>query len=64
MEQLKALQKKYKQIGDVDGIGLALRVEMCEADGYTPNKKLTDAIANIGLERQSHGRRQKARPYP
>jgi 4-aminobutyrate aminotransferase-like enzyme len=49
VEQLKSLQKKYKQIGDVDGIGLALRVEMCEADGYTPNKKLTDAIANIGL---------------
>jgi 4-aminobutyrate aminotransferase / (S)-3-amino-2-methylpropionate transaminase / 5-aminovalerate transaminase len=50
VEQLKRLQKKYKQIGDVDGIGLALRVEMCEADGYTPSKKLTDAIANIGLK--------------
>jgi 4-aminobutyrate aminotransferase/(S)-3-amino-2-methylpropionate transaminase len=47
--QLKKLQKKYPQIGDVDGIGLALRIEMCEKDGYTPNKELTDKITNLGL---------------
>lgn len=47
--QLKKLQKKYPQIGDVDGIGLALRVEICEKDGYTPNKELTDKIVNLGL---------------
>jgi 4-aminobutyrate aminotransferase / (S)-3-amino-2-methylpropionate transaminase / 5-aminovalerate transaminase len=47
--RLKKLQKKYPQIGDVDGIGLALRVEMCQKDGYTPNKELTDKIAEIGL---------------
>jgi len=49
ISQLKKLQKKYPQIGDVDGIGLALRIEMCEKDGFTPNKELTDKIVNIGL---------------
>lgn len=47
--QLKKLQKKYPQIGDVDGLGLALRIEMCQKDGYTPNKELTDTITDIGL---------------
>jgi 4-aminobutyrate aminotransferase-like enzyme len=49
VSRLKKLQKKYPQIGDVDGLGLALRMEMCEKDGYTPNKELTDKIANLGL---------------
>ena len=49
ISRLKKLQKKYPQIGDVDGLGLAIRVEMCEKDGYTPNKELTDAIEQIGL---------------
>ena len=49
VNRLKNLMKKYPQIGDVDGLGLALRMEICEKDGYTPNKKLTDAITEIGL---------------
>lgn len=49
LARLKSLQKKYREIGDVDGLGLALRVEMCEKDGYTPNKKLTDTIEEMGL---------------
>ncbi|MDD5281293.1 MAG: aspartate aminotransferase family protein [Candidatus Omnitrophica bacterium] len=49
ISQLKKLQKKYPQIGDVDGLGLALRIEMCGKDGYTPDKELTDKIVNIGL---------------
>ncbi len=49
ISRLKKLQKKYPQIGDVDGLGLALRIEMCEKDGYTPNKELTDRIVNLGL---------------
>jgi 4-aminobutyrate aminotransferase-like enzyme len=49
LSRLRDLQKRYPQIGDVDGIGLAIRIEMCEEDGFTPNKKLTDAITNIGL---------------
>jgi len=49
LNRLKTLQKKYPQIGNVDGLGLALRIEMCQKDGYTPNKELTDAIEEIGL---------------
>jgi 4-aminobutyrate aminotransferase-like enzyme len=50
LSRLKSLKKKYPEIGDVDGLGLALRMEMCQKDGYTPNKKLTDDIVEIGLE--------------
>jgi len=49
LAQLRELQKKYPQIGDVDGLGLALRIEMCQKDGYTPNRELVDAMMNIGL---------------
>jgi len=49
ISRLKKLQKKFPQLGDVDGLGLALRIEMCEEDGYTPNKELTDRIVNLGL---------------
>ena len=49
VSRLKTLQKKYREIGDVDGLGLAIRIEICQKDGYTPNKELTDAITNIGL---------------
>jgi 4-aminobutyrate aminotransferase-like enzyme len=47
--RLRELQKHYPQMGDVDGLGLAIRVEICQEDGYTPHKKLTDAVTNIGL---------------
>lgn len=49
LSRLKALQKKYPQIGHVDGLGLALRVEMCQKDGYTPNKELAGEMEEIGL---------------
>jgi len=49
LSRFKKLQKKFPQIGDVNGLGLAIRVEMCEKDGYTPNKELTDRITNLGL---------------
>jgi len=49
LDQLKALKKKYPQIGDVDGLGLALRIEICQKDGFTPNRELVDAMMNIGL---------------
>jgi len=41
---LQDLQRRWPQIGDVDGLGLALRCEICEADGYTPNKPLLDRM--------------------
>jgi len=46
---LQDLQKKHAEIGDVDGLGLALRAEICEADGFTPNKALLDKMVDIGL---------------
>ncbi|MDD3087707.1 MAG: aminotransferase class III-fold pyridoxal phosphate-dependent enzyme [Candidatus Omnitrophica bacterium] len=49
VSRFKDLQKKYPQIGDVNGLGLAIRVEMCGKDGYSPDKELTDRIANLGL---------------
>ncbi len=49
LEGLKALQKRHPEIGDVDGLGLALRAEICEADGFTPSKRLVDRMVDIGL---------------
>ena len=46
---LQDVQKRHPEIGDVDGLGLALRAEICEADGFTPNKKLVDRMVDIGL---------------
>jgi 4-aminobutyrate aminotransferase/(S)-3-amino-2-methylpropionate transaminase len=49
LKKLRALQPKYPCIGHVEGLGLALRIEMCRDDGHTPDRELTDAIMNIGL---------------
>jgi 4-aminobutyrate aminotransferase-like enzyme len=46
---LRDLQKRHPEIGDVDGLGLALRAEICQADGFTPNKALLDRMVDIGL---------------
>ena len=50
LEGLKELQSRWPQIGDVDGLGLALRCEICEADGFTPNKALLDRMTEEGLK--------------
>jgi len=49
LEGLKSLQLVHPEIGDVDGLGLALRAELCQADGFTPNKELLDKMVDIGL---------------
>ena len=49
LEGLRDLQKRHAEIGDVDGLGLALRAEICEADGFTPSKKLLDRMVDMGL---------------
>ena len=57
---LKELQRRHKSsIGDVDGLGLALRIEVCKADGITPDRELTDRIFAEGLKGnlEAHGRR-------
>lgn len=47
--QLDALKKRHRTIGDVSGLGLALRIEVTQPDRYTPNKSLTDRIFEAGL---------------
>jgi 4-aminobutyrate aminotransferase / (S)-3-amino-2-methylpropionate transaminase / 5-aminovalerate transaminase len=48
---LRELQKRYPQaIGQVDGLGLALRIEVCREDGLTPDRELTDHIFAEGLK--------------
>lgn len=46
---LQDLQLRHPEIGDVDGLGLALRAEICEADGFTPNRALLDRMVDMGL---------------
>jgi len=46
---LQDLQRHHPEIGDVDGLGLALRVELCERDGFTPNRALADRMFQRGL---------------
>ncbi|AWN14961.1 aspartate aminotransferase family protein [Salinisphaera sp. LB1] len=59
LEGLQDLQKRHKEIGDVDGLGLALRCEICTEDGFTPNKALVDRMVDIGLagELEHNGRK-------
>jgi 4-aminobutyrate aminotransferase-like enzyme len=50
LEGLKGLKEKYKIVGDVDGLGMALRMEICEAhDSFTPAKRLVDMMVDVGL---------------
>jgi 4-aminobutyrate aminotransferase-like enzyme len=51
LAQLKELQRKYPKImGDVDGLGLALRIELCQEDGITPNPGLAQRIFVEGMK--------------
>jgi 4-aminobutyrate aminotransferase / (S)-3-amino-2-methylpropionate transaminase / 5-aminovalerate transaminase len=36
-------------IGDVDGMGMALRIEVCTDDGFTPNKALIDRMCDVAM---------------
>jgi 4-aminobutyrate aminotransferase-like enzyme len=50
LDGLKWLQGRHAVIGEVDGLGLALRMEVCEAhDRFTPNKKFLDRMVDIAL---------------
>ncbi len=51
LEGLRELQRRYSIIGDVDGLGLALRMEICEPhDSYTPSKALVDRMVDEALK--------------
>ncbi len=56
---LRDLQKRHPEIGDVDGLGLALRAEICEADGATPSKRLVDRMVDIGLAGELQNGKEK-----
>jgi 4-aminobutyrate aminotransferase-like enzyme len=50
LARLRELKARHPEIGEVDGLGLALRMEMCEADGFTASRKLADRMFQVGLE--------------
>jgi 4-aminobutyrate aminotransferase-like enzyme len=51
LEGLRELQRRYSIIGDVDGLGLALRIEICEPhDSFTPSKAIVDRMVEEGLK--------------
>ena len=47
---LKELQRRYPIIGDVDGMGMALRMEICGPDGFTPDKAMTDRMCDEAMK--------------
>ncbi|MDB5972577.1 MAG: aminotransferase class III-fold pyridoxal phosphate-dependent enzyme [Hydrocarboniphaga sp.] len=62
LDGLKQLQKRFRIIGDVDGLGLALRAEICAEDGFTPDKAMVDRLVDecmkgdlIGPGGRKHG---------
>jgi 4-aminobutyrate aminotransferase/(S)-3-amino-2-methylpropionate transaminase len=57
---LRELQRRHPGIiGHVDGLGMALRIEVCKPDGITPDRELVDRIFALGMsgELESRGRR-------
>ena len=51
LEGLQDLKQRHKIIGDVDGLGLALRVEICEPhDSFTPSKAIVDRMVDEALK--------------
>jgi 4-aminobutyrate aminotransferase-like enzyme len=50
LDGLKDLQRRHKIIGDVDGLGMALRIEICAEDGFTPDKATTDRLVDEALK--------------
>ena len=60
LELLQELKRRHRIIGDVAGLGLALRIEVCAAeDGFTPDKAMVDRIVDIAMagELEDRGRR-------
>ena len=57
---LRRLQSRHRgSIGHVDGLGLAMRIEVTKDDGATPDRELTDRIFAAGLagDLEARGRR-------
>ena len=50
LKGIQELKSRYKIIGDVDGLGMALRMEICEPhDSFTPSKAITDRMVDEAL---------------
>jgi 4-aminobutyrate aminotransferase/(S)-3-amino-2-methylpropionate transaminase len=59
LQGLRELERRHpKSIGQVDGLGLALRIEVTQPDRTTPDRELTDRIFGEGLAGRlnAHGR--------
>jgi 4-aminobutyrate aminotransferase-like enzyme len=51
LKGLEDLKRRHKIIGDVDGLGLALRAEICEPhDSFTPSKAIVDRMVDEALK--------------
>jgi 4-aminobutyrate aminotransferase-like enzyme len=51
LEGLQELKRRHGIVGDVDGLGLALRIEICEPhDSFTPSKALVDRMVDEALK--------------
>jgi 4-aminobutyrate aminotransferase / (S)-3-amino-2-methylpropionate transaminase / 5-aminovalerate transaminase len=51
LKGLEDLKRRHKIVGDVDGLGLALRVEICEPhDSFTPSKAIVDRMVDEALK--------------
>ena len=50
LEGLKGLARKHRIVGDVDGMGLALRMEICAEDGFTPAKATVDRMVDEAMK--------------
>jgi len=49
LQGLKDLQRRHRIVGDVDGMGMALRMEICGDDGFTPDRAMTDRMVEIAM---------------
>jgi 4-aminobutyrate aminotransferase-like enzyme len=51
LARIQELQRRYpKVIGHTDGIGMALRIEICGEDGFQPDRGLADRIFTDGMK--------------
>jgi 4-aminobutyrate aminotransferase/(S)-3-amino-2-methylpropionate transaminase len=51
LKGLEELKRRYKVVGDVDGLGLAMRMEICEPhDSFTPSKAIVDRMVDEALK--------------
>jgi 4-aminobutyrate aminotransferase-like enzyme len=50
LKRIQELKSRWKVVGDVSGLGLALRIELCENDGFKASRKLADLMFNEGLK--------------